>query len=85
MVRQIILAIRNVVRKKLEYVGQISKGGGVWPKPTPYFSLFFPIQGLIIKAVKNVEIPKLGEGGLPLGNFSHIIPFFSGVKKPNQL
>ena len=50
----------------------------VWPKPTPYFSLFFSIQGLIKwqkKTVKNVKIPKLGGGGPPLRNFSHIIPF----------
>ena len=58
--------------------GKFPKGGGRGlTKTPPYFSLSFPIQGLIIKAVKNVEIPKLGEGGPPLGNFSHIIPFFS--------
>ena len=34
--------------KKRDYVGKIPKlGGGVRPKPTPYFSLFFPIQGFI--------------------------------------
>ena len=40
---------RNVVReKKRDYVGKIPKlRGGVWPKPTPYFSLLFPIQELI--------------------------------------
>ena len=63
--------------KKRDYVGKIPKGGeGSDPNPLHIFLCFFPIQGLIIKAVKNVEIPKLGEGGPPLGNFSHIIPFF---------
>ena len=45
---QVIGILRNVVRKKRDYVGKIPKGGGgVWPKPTPYFSLCFPIQGRI--------------------------------------
>ena len=35
------------------------------------------------KTVKNVKIPKLGGGGPPLGNFPHIIPFFSDYD-PNQ-
>ena len=78
--------IRNVVRnKKRDYVGKIPKlRGGVWPKPTPYFSLFFPIQELIKwhnKFYKNGKkiwkFPNWGGGGPPLGNFSHIIPFFS--------
>ena len=58
-------------------MGKIPKGGweGSDQNPSIFFSVFSN-QGLIIKAVKNVEIPKLGEGGPPLGNFSHIIPFF---------
>ena len=43
------ISLRNVVREqKRDYVGKIPKlRGGVWPKPTPYFSLLFPIQELI--------------------------------------
>ena len=39
--------------------------GGVWPKPTPYFSLFSNSRAykMAKKTVKNVKIPKLGGGG----------------------
>ena len=54
-----------MVRKKRDYVGKIPKGRA----PPP--SLGNPCY-----QKKNVKIPKLGGGGPPLGNFSHIIPFF---------
>ena len=39
--------LRNVVRKRTGVCGKNSqRGGGVWPKPTPYFSLFFQFRGL---------------------------------------
>ena len=73
-------------KKKREYMGKIPKGGeGSDPNPLHIFLCFFPIQGLI-KWQKNGKkmwtFPNWGEGGTwgggpPLGNFSHIIPFFS--------
>ena len=37
-------------------------GGGVWPKPTPYFSLFCPIQGLMKWQKKKWKFPNWGDG-----------------------
>ena len=39
--------LRVAIGEKKGLCGKNSQtGGGGWPKPTPYFSLFFPIQGL---------------------------------------
>ena len=41
------MRLKHMVRKKTGLCGKIPKGGGgVWPKPTPHFSLFFQFRGL---------------------------------------
>ena len=54
-------------------------GGGLTQTHSIFFSVFFPIQGLIKwqkKTVKNVKIPKLGGGGSATWEFSPHNPVF---------
>ena len=56
------------------------EGGGVWPKPTPYFSLFFPIQGLIKwqkKRRKKCENSQTGGRGSATWEFFPHNPFLT--------
>ena len=75
--------IRDVVRKKNGIMWEKFPKGGEGSDPNPlHIFLFFPIQGLIKwqkngKKCENSQTGERGGGGPPLGNFSHIIPFFS--------
>ena len=71
--------------------GKFPKGGrGLTQTHSIFFSVFSNsgaykmAKKYLKKTVKNVKIPNLGEGGPPLGNFSHIIPFFAD-NVPNWL
>ena len=78
-----------MVIKKRDYVGKIPKGGGLAETHSIFFSVFsnsgaYKMAKKTVKKCENSRTGGWGGGGPPLGNFSHIIPFFSD-HVPNSL
>ena len=82
-----ICQVRDVVRKKTGLCGKNSQTGGMGLTQTHYIFFCFFSSGAYNMAKKYFEnngkkgenslIGRVGGGGPPHGNFSHIIPFFS--------